>query len=153
MVSGILSSQNKMLLCQKITDKYSYCSKQVECIYPPLASLKINAFHPQATLVQGLKQCAISNFFFSFGFYISKCDVVLNLDLLPIVSTSSKSINMGTPAFLICIYFKQFSLQSKKLMKDLRLFPDLFALEFYFLISILVAEMLSNVKLSGIFLF
>lgn len=141
-----------MLPCQKITDKYSYCSKQVECIYPPLASLKINAFHPQATLVQGLKQCAIS-IFFSFGFYVFKCDVVLNLDLLPSISASSQSINMGTPAFLICIYCKQFSVQFKKLMKDLRLWPDLFAIEFYYLISILMAEMLNNVKLSSIFLF
>lgn len=38
-------------------------------------------------------------------------------------------------------------------MKDLRLWPDLFALEFYYLISILMAEMLNNVKLSSIFLF
>jgi len=72
-----------MLLCQKITDKYSYFNKQVECIYPPLAYLKINAFPPQAAVVLVFEQFTESKFlvlFFSFS--VAKCDGVLNLDLL-----------------------------------------------------------------------
>lgn len=62
MVSDALGSQNKTLLFEKITDKYSYFSKQVECIFPYPASLKINAFHLQPTLklVLGLEQFAVS---------------------------------------------------------------------------------------------
>lgn len=83
----------------------------------PPASLKINAFHLQPTLklVLGHEQFAVSRILgFFIGFYISKCNAVLNLDLLTRISTSSKSIGMETPAFLICICFKQFSVQCKK---------------------------------------
>lgn len=51
---------------------------------------------------------------FSVGIYVSKCDLVLSLDLLISVSMSSKSTSMEVQAFLIFIYFKQFSVQSKK---------------------------------------
>lgn len=51
---------------------------------------------------------------FSIGFYVSKCDLVLSLDLLISISTPSKSISMEIQALLIFICFKQFSVQSKK---------------------------------------
>lgn len=69
MVSDVPNSQNKMLLCQKITGENSYFSKQVHL--PLLASLKIKVFHPQPTLklVLGLVQFAISKFLgFSLAF-------------------------------------------------------------------------------------
>lgn len=137
-----------MLLCQKITDKYSYFSKQVEYIYPLLAYLKINAFPPQAAVVLVFEHFTESKFlvlFFSFS--VPKCDRVLNLDLLTSISTSSKSVNRETLALLICDYFRQFSVQSRKLTKDLRVFLELFALEFYYLIYILMAEMSNNMKI------
>lgn len=64
-----------MLLCQKITDKYSYFSKQVECIYPLLAYLKINAFPPQAAVVlvfEHFTESKILVLFFSFS--VSECE-------------------------------------------------------------------------------
>lgn len=83
---------------------------------------------------------------FSIGFYISKCDLVLSLDLLISISTPSKSISMEIQAFLIFICFKQFSVQSKKLMEDLGPFSKLFSLKFYCLNPVIRAEIPNKVK-------